>query len=77
MGRRGGINFASPEMTDCYCPKASHRVVVEFKEALKHGIFFFRNAFTGISYCAGAWEGDSWNGKLPYNEPKLFHFEKR
>ena len=77
MGRRGGINFASLEMADCYRPKASHRVVVEFKEALKHGIFFFGNAFTGISYCAGAWEGDSWNGKLPYDEPKLFHFEKR
>ena len=27
-------------MAVCYCPKASHRVVVEFKEALKHGIFF-------------------------------------
>ena len=56
MGRREGINFASPEMTDRYSPKASHRIVVEFKEALKHEIFFFRNAFTGISYCAGAWE---------------------
>ena len=77
MGRQGGINFASPEMADRYRPKASHRVVVEFKEALKHGIFFFGNAFTGISYCAGAWEVDSWNGKLPYDEPKLFHFEKR
>ena len=41
MGRRGGINFASPEMADLYRPRASHRVVIEFKEALKHGIFFF------------------------------------
>ena len=56
MGRQGGINFASKEMAYCFRPKASHRVV-EFKEALKHGIFFFGNAFafTGI-YCAGAWE---------------------
>ena len=77
MERRGGINFASPEMADLYRPRASHRVVVEFKEALKHGIFLFGNAFAGISYCAGAWERDSWNGKPPYNEPKLFNFEKR
>ena len=77
MGRRGEINVASPEMAGRYRPKDSHRVVVEFKEALKHGIFFFGNAFTGISNCAGAWERDSWNGKLSYNEPKLFHFEKR
>ena len=77
MGRRGGVNFASPEMADRYRSKASHRVVVEFKGALKYGTFFFGNAFTGISYCAGAWERDSWNGKLFYNEPTLFHFEKR
>ena len=75
MGRRGEINVASPEMAGRYCPKDSHRVVVEFKEALKHGTFFFGNA--GISCCAGAWERDSWDGKLPYDEPKLFHFEKR
>ena len=56
MGRRGGINVASPEMADRYRPKDSHRVVVEFKEALKHEIFYFRNAFTDISYCAGARE---------------------
>jgi hypothetical protein len=56
MGRRGGINVASAEMADCYRPKDSHRVVVEFKKAFKHGIFFFGNAFTGISCCAGAWE---------------------
>ena len=77
MGRGGGINVASPEMADLYRPKDSHRFVVEFKEALKHGIFLFGNAFTGISYCAGTWERNSWDGKLSYDEPKHFHFEKR
>ena len=41
MGRQGRINFASKEMADCFRPKATHRVVVEFKQALKHGILFF------------------------------------
>lgn len=83
MGRQGGINFASRKMADCFRPNASHRVVVDFEQALKHKIFFFGNSFTGISYCAGAWEGNSWNGKLPFNvnvndnEIHLFHFEDR
>ena len=81
MGRQGGINFASRKMADCFRPNASHRVVVDFEQAIKHKIFFFGNSFTGISYCAGAWEGDSWNGKLPFNvndnETHLFHFEDR
>ena len=74
QGRKGGINLATKQVADQYCPSASHRIVICVKECLAKGIFFFGNRFSDVVYCTGSWEGNGWNGRIP---TQFLHFKER
>lgn len=74
MARPGGVNFSSEEEREKYKKGSSHRILIDLSKAMKGGIDFFENRFSGIVFGSGKWVGNGWDGKIPleFCEIKMF-----
>ena len=75
MDREGGVNF-NPRISGGYRPRAEFEAIIsetELAKAIKNGIQFFENRFSGLVYGVGAWNQGKgwWDGKIPREYVKM------
>ena len=69
MDRPGGVNF-SPQVSGGYRPNANSEIRIDEMQlynAIRDGLQFFQNRFSGIVYGVGCWDQQKnwWDGKIP------------
>ena len=69
MDRPGGVNF-SPQVSGGYRPNANSEIRIDETQlfnAIRDGLQFFQNRFSGIVYGVGCWDQQKnwWDGKIP------------